>query len=57
MAKSISVRVVLAMDVVKSLSLLQMDVNNAFLHGDLDEEVYVALPPSIHNNGRQLLVL
>ena len=56
MAKSVSVRVVLAMAVVKSLFLHQMDVTNAFLHGDLDEKVYVALPPSFHSNRRQLLV-
>lgn len=43
-AKLASVKLLLGLAVIKGWSLCQMDVSNAFLHNDLDEEIYMSLP-------------
>ena len=44
-AKLNTVRVLLSLAVNLDWPLLQFDVKNTFLHGDLEEEIYMDIPP------------
>jgi hypothetical protein len=55
-AKMIIVKAIIAMAALKGWSLHQMDVKNVFLHGDLQEEVYMEQPPGYVDQTRPNLV-
>jgi len=44
--KHTSIRVMLSLVAIKDLELEQLDVKTAFLHGDLEEQIYMKQPES-----------
>ncbi|KAM6553589.1 hypothetical protein CsatB_014351 [Cannabis sativa] len=49
-AKIVIVLVFIAIVALRTWESHQINVHNAFLHGDLDEEVYMKLPPGFQSN-------
>ena len=54
--KLVTIRTVLGLVAKENLHLQQMDVKTAFLHSDLDEEIYMRLPEGFEVKGTEELV-
>ena len=56
MAQIVSVRLLLSMTAMRSWTFFQLDIKNAFLHGDLAKEVSMEQPPGFVAQGESDLV-
>ena len=54
--KMTTLRTVLGLVAIEDMELVQMDVKTAFLHGDLEEDVYMKQPEGFEQPGQEELV-
>ena len=53
--KMTTLKGLLSIATTKGWFLHQLDINMAFLHGDLDEEEYMKIPPNFHTPSSSLV--
>ena len=51
--KRSSIHILLALVAQFNMELVQMDVKTAFLHGDLEEEIYITQPDGFKVTGKE----
>ncbi|KAM0059035.1 putative RNA-directed DNA polymerase [Helianthus debilis subsp. tardiflorus] len=56
MVKMTTIRLVLSIVAAEGLHLEQLDVKTTFLHGDLEEDIYMTQPEGFHVKGKENLV-
>lgn len=54
--KMTSIRTILSLVAAEDMHLEQLDVETAFLHGDLEEEIYMQQPQGYEVKGKEKLV-
>ena len=54
--KMTTIRLVLSIVAAENLHLEQLDVKTAFLHGDLDEDIYMVQPEGFETKGKEHMV-
>ena len=52
-----TVRILLSLAANYGWSMQQYDVKNAFLHGELDEEIYMEVPPGLEPENNKVCKL